>query len=244
MTREMRLRINGPHAMVVEIAARIASRDGRAPRESRNFKNSDLPPRSRTALSIASGRGSLTSAAVATKSTRMCSSTLIALQSKPSSRESNKPEWAKRSISLAAHASARSTRLGPMMAAAAAITVFGELPPSRAASAAIRAWSPTRLVSAATAMSSMARSFSPAISCTSGSAKLASSGKSARSSTECPCTLVTWVFESITVAPDLSFIFWRGMTAPICRLSALIWPLYGAIASITGRARYGGSDKP
>jgi hypothetical protein len=34
------------------------------------------------------------------------------------------------------------------------------------------------------------------------------------------------------------------MTAPICRLSALIWPLYGAIASITGRARYGGSDKP
>src|SRR6266496_6067533 len=130
----MRLRINGPHAMVVEIAARIASRDGRAPRESRNFKNSDLPPRSRTALSIASGRGSLASAAVATKSARVCASTLIALQSKPSSRESNKPEWAKRSISLAAHASARSTRLGPMIAAAAAITVFGELPPSRARS--------------------------------------------------------------------------------------------------------------
>ena len=46
------------------------------------------------------------------------------------------------------------------MAAAAAMTVLGELPASRAASAAISAGSPTRLISAATAMSSMARSFS------------------------------------------------------------------------------------
>src|ERR1700738_4586404 len=77
------------------------------------------------------------------------------------------------------------------------------------------AGSPTRFVSAATAMSSMARSFSPAISCTRGSAKFASSGRSASSRTECPCTLVTCVFGSMTVAPDLSFMFWRGITAPI-----------------------------
>jgi hypothetical protein len=41
-------------------------------------------------------------------------------------------------------------------------------------------------------MSSIARSFSVAISCTSGSAKFTSSGCMARSSTEWPCTLVTW----------------------------------------------------
>jgi hypothetical protein len=48
------------------------------------------------------------------------------------------------------HASVRSTRFGPMIATAAAITVLGELPASRAASAAARAASPTRLISAAT----------------------------------------------------------------------------------------------
>ena len=64
-----------------------------------------------------------------------------------------------------------------------------------------------------------------AISCTSGKAKLASSGCSARSRTECPCTLVTCVFGSITEAPDLSFMFWRGMTAPTCWPRAVICSL-------------------
>ena len=109
-----------------------------------------------------------------------------------------------------------------MIAAAAAMTVFGELPASRAASAATRTGSPTRLTSAATAMSSIARSFSPAISCTSGRAKLASSGCSARSSTAWPCTLVTCVVGSMTDAPDASFIVWRGITAPICLPSVSI----------------------
>ena len=52
---------------------------------------------------------------------------------------------------------------------------------------------------------------SVAISCTSGRAKFASSGSSARSSTEWPCTLVTWAVGSITEAPDLSFMFWRAI---------------------------------
>ena len=41
----MRLRISGPQAIVVAIAARMASRDGRPPSVSRNLRNSDLPPR-------------------------------------------------------------------------------------------------------------------------------------------------------------------------------------------------------
>jgi hypothetical protein len=104
-----------------------------------------------------------------------------------------------------------------MIAAAATMMVLGELPAWRAASAAARAGSPTRFISAATAMSSIARSLVPAISCTSGRAKFASKGSSASSSTLCPCTLVICVLGSIMVAPDLSFMLWRGMTAPICR---------------------------
>jgi hypothetical protein len=52
--------------------------------------------------------------------------------------------------------------------------------------------------------------------------EIRSSGCMARSSTEWPCTLVTWVRGSITVAPDLSFMFWRGMTAPTYLPSAAI----------------------
>ena len=142
--------------------------------------------------------------------------------SNASSRPSRSPEWAKRSISARVQASARSTRFGPTIAAAVAITAFGALPASRAASAATRIGSPTRFTSAATATSSIARSFSFAISCTSGSAKQASIGSSARSSTSCPCTLVTWVFGSMTDAPDLSFIVCRATTAPTCRPSVAI----------------------
>src|SRR5262249_61459182 len=46
--REIRFRINGPQAVVGDIAARMASRDGRSQSDSTNFKNSDLPPRSPT----------------------------------------------------------------------------------------------------------------------------------------------------------------------------------------------------
>jgi hypothetical protein len=111
----------------------------------------------------------------------------------------------------------------PILVAADAITAFGALPASRAASAATRIGSPTRFTSAATATSSIARSLALAISCTRGRAKLASSGSSARSSTEWPCTLVTWVVGSIIEAPDLSFIVWRAITAPTCWPSAAIW---------------------
>ena len=113
----MRLRINGPHAIVVEIAARMASRDGRSPSDCRNFRNTDLPPRSRTAFSIASGRGSSASAAVAEKSARVLSSDLDAADNRTSRpRASSRPEWANRSISARAQASVRSTRFGPMIA--------------------------------------------------------------------------------------------------------------------------------
>ena len=60
----MRLRIKRPPAIVVAIAARIASRDSRPPRVSRYFRNADLPPRASIAASIASGRGSSASASV------------------------------------------------------------------------------------------------------------------------------------------------------------------------------------
>jgi hypothetical protein len=50
-----RFRISGPQAIVVDIAARMASRDGRAPSDSTNFRNSDLPPRSRNGLPSGSG---------------------------------------------------------------------------------------------------------------------------------------------------------------------------------------------
>ena len=57
----------------------MASRDDRSPSDSTNFKNSDLPPRSRTAFSMASGRGSLASAALAENNARVVSSILILL---------------------------------------------------------------------------------------------------------------------------------------------------------------------
>src|SRR3954471_3138605 len=75
--REMRLRISGPHAIVVEIAARMASREGRPSNASRNFRKTDWAPRSRTALRIASGRGSSASAGLARNRARVFSSTLI-----------------------------------------------------------------------------------------------------------------------------------------------------------------------
>ena len=156
------------------------------------------------------------------KSARVAASTRMPELSKSTWWPSLRPEPANRSISARVQASARSTRFGPITAAAAAMIVFGELPAARAASAATSTGSPTRLTSAATAMSSIARSFGPALSCTSGSAKLACSGCSARSSTECPCTEVTCVFGSITDAPDLSFMFWRAITAPTCALTVAI----------------------
>ena len=67
------------------------------------------------------------------------------------------------SINALLQSSARATRPGPTIAAAAAITVLGELPAARAASAAISAGSPTRFISAAMSTSSIARSSAPAM---------------------------------------------------------------------------------
>ena len=101
------------------------------------------------------------------------------------------------------------------MLKAAATTLLGALPASRAACAATSVASPCRLTSAPMATLTSFLSFSPPGSCKSASATFASIGYCAASSIETPCRLVTWVFGSICEAPEVSFMVWRGIIAPI-----------------------------
>ena len=137
----MRLRINGPHAIVVAIAARIASREGRAPSDSRNFKNSRFAAAIADRLEHGFGtRIVRPRQQSADKHARDVFVVNLDLRRKIKGLRRGRlasPEWAKRSIRAWLHRqSARSTRFGPTIAAAAAMTVLGELPASRAASAA------------------------------------------------------------------------------------------------------------
>ena len=204
------------------MAARTASRDTRAPSPPRNSRNTDRPPRALTAASMASGRGSLASASVARNSARVSSSIGTVETGKPSSRGSASPEPAKRSIKALVQPSARSTRRGPISAAAAAITVLGELPAS-------------------------SRRRRPRLRGRRRAFDLGGDGDIEQRAVVRVRDLVDkrqgkigleWLKREVEDrmavqvghlrrriherSPEASFMFWRGMTAPTCRASAWI----------------------
>ncbi len=145
--------------------------------------------------------------------------------SKPSFMASSRPAAAKASISIRDSARARSWVRGPRMLAAVARTLLGALPASREAWAAASAGCPCRFSPAPMATLIKRWSLMPPGSCSSARLTLLSSGNCAASSIDTPCKLVSCVLASICEAPDVSFMDWRGSTAPICCFSAAIcWP--------------------
>ena len=211
-SREMSLRCRGPQASVTVIAASTASAFGRPSRLSSQRTNTDCAPR---ALKPASISSALASGRSAVSSARIAASAFTEVRSKLASVALFKPACEKASMRAPAARRARSTRRGPRMVRAAAITVLGELPASRAACAAASAGSPWRSIAAPSATLTSARSFSPPSSCTSAKQTFASSGWRAASSIETPYRLATCVFGSRREAPEASFIDCRGRTTPI-----------------------------
>ncbi len=112
----------------------------------------------------------------------------------------------------------------PALAAAQASRDAGNAPNSVLATAA-SAGCPCRFSPAPMATLIKRWSLMPPGSCSSARLTLLSSGNCAASSIDTPCKLVSCVLASICEAPDVSFMDWRGSTAPICCFSAAIcWP--------------------
>ena len=171
VTREMRLRISGPHASVVVIAAstRVGRRVIRLRRE----------PADEDRLGPALARVPRASLRRADRVSRRraarCRSRRSGAMSKLSSSALVRPAAAKRSISHFAASRAARWRFGPMIEAAAARIALGALPASRAACAAASSGVPCRLTNAAIATSISFSSFSPPGSCSRARLTFASS---------------------------------------------------------------------
>ena len=222
----MRLRINGPHAIVVADARPESRRaKSRSPAKlSRNFRNSDFAPASRTALSIASGRGSTSCPLGREEQARVASLTSTLRKSKLSSRASARPEWANRSIS---GIGAGKRALDPLRPDDRCRRSHDRV--RRVARLARRICGNERRIAdqvdlgrdcdvehgAIVRIRDLVHQRKREIRLE----RLAARDRAP----EWPCTLVTCVLSSMTVAPELSFMFWRGMTAPICLSSAAIW---------------------
>ena len=152
-----------PQAIVVEMAARIASRDRRPPRPQQEVEEHRLARRGRfTAFSIASGCESSASSARAMNSARVASSirmpecvevdVVAFLQARTGEQVDQRARARQRALD-ALRADDRGRRRHDRVRRIAGLA---------RGVAATRIGSPTRLTSAATAMSSMARSFGPA----------------------------------------------------------------------------------
>ena len=187
---EMRLRISGPQAIVVAIAARTASRDSRPSRLSQVAAGTPTcAPRASSAASIASGRGVGARPAPGTA------------RASPRRRRSRRRRSPRRARSCSPSAANRS--ISARVQAQRALDALraddrrrrGQHRVRRVAGLARRlrrrpgSGRRCRLTSAPTATSSSARSFSPPGSCTSGRRSWPRSGYSARSSIETPCRL-------------------------------------------------------
>ena len=220
----MRLRISGPQAIVVAIAARMASRDGRPPRLSRNVEEQRLAAAlvhrlehrlgPRIVRVLRRSRGTARGSAASTF-------------------DAGEVERSRRGVGEA--------RMGEQVdqGAAAGERALDPLrpddarprPPSRCwancrpraprrprpAPGRRRGSSRRRPRCRASRGRSRSRSRAPAAARNSPPAAAARGRARSGRARSSPASV-----GSITVAPDLSFMFWRGMTAPTCLPSAAI----------------------